>query len=180
VKEGIQAHVSELAFQAVLRTETKQQASHYPHENVVFHAAQLQAETLSPQAPLKVNGEKTRTAQDVIFDRRHVDLFNQALQDPNHRLRRAAERAMQGFTMAADKPDGISASSASREFNAPTTFFLHWAKRYGAIPILKEGKGQGSKIILDREKAKKAAELYHEAKQQRIQPRKLLKRMSSS
>ena len=74
---------------------------------------------------------------------------------------------------------GITASSASREFNVPTHFFLRWAKQLGVIPILSEGTGQGSATYLDREKAREMAELYHEAKRQKIQPKKLLERLSS-
>jgi hypothetical protein len=74
---------------------------------------------------------------------------------------------------------GITASSASREFNVPLSFLLRWAKELGAIPILSEGTGQGSATYLDREKAREAAELYHEAKRQKIQPQKLLERISS-
>jgi hypothetical protein len=74
----------------------------------------------------------------------------------------------------------ITASTASREFNVPINFLLRWAKELGAIPILSEGTGRGSATYLDREKARYVAELYHEAKRQRIQPKKLLERMSSS
>jgi len=42
-------HVSDLQSQAKLGSETKQRPIPYPHENVVFHAAQLQAETLRRQ-----------------------------------------------------------------------------------------------------------------------------------
>jgi hypothetical protein len=74
---------------------------------------------------------------------------------------------------------GITANSAAREFNVPTKFLLRWAKQLGVIPILSEGKGAGSATYLDREKAREVAELYHEAKRQKIQPKKLLERMSS-
>jgi hypothetical protein len=106
-------------------------------------------------------------------------LLIDAVQNPNDPLSQDAVEALGSFAQAVEKRKGISASSASREFKAPTTFFISWAKQYGAIPILSEGKGQGSALILDREKAQKASELYREAKQQRIQPRKLLDRMTS-
>ena len=73
----------------------------------------------------------------------------------------------------------ITARTASREFNVPINFLLRWAKELGAIPILSEGTGRGSATYLDREKARKASELYHEAKRQKIQPKKLLERLSS-
>jgi ribosome-binding protein aMBF1 (putative translation factor) len=74
---------------------------------------------------------------------------------------------------------GITANSAAREFNVPTNFLLRWAKELGVIPIVSEGTGAGSATYLDREKAKEAAELYHEAKRQKIQPIKLLERLTS-
>jgi transcriptional regulator with XRE-family HTH domain/DNA-binding transcriptional MerR regulator len=74
---------------------------------------------------------------------------------------------------------GITASSAAREFNVPINFLLRWAKELDVIPILSEGTGQGSATYLDREKAREAAELYHEAKRQKIQPNKLLERLTS-
>jgi DNA-binding transcriptional MerR regulator len=74
---------------------------------------------------------------------------------------------------------GITANSAAREFNVPTNFLLRWAKELGVIPILSEGTGAGSATYLDREKAREVAELYHEAKRQKIQPKKLLERMSA-
>ena len=40
--------------------------------------------------------------QQVVFDRKYIDLFNQAVQDPNHQLRRAAEQAMRVFTVASE------------------------------------------------------------------------------
>jgi DNA-binding transcriptional MerR regulator len=83
---------------------------------------------------------------------------------------------------AAERPHldrGITARSASREFNVPTNFLLRWAKKEGIIPIISEGTGVSSATYLDREKAKEAAELYHEAKRQKIQPIKLYQRMSA-
>jgi hypothetical protein len=154
--------------------------SHYSHASIPHHVDDLHKQAENPQAQREGTGEQALPRQGVIFDSSHVRLLLEAIGDPNHPLRQQAERAVGGFAEVAEKRKGISANSASREFNAPTTFFLTWAKQYDAIPILSEGKGQGSAIILDREKARQAAELYHEAKQQRIQPRKLLNRMSSN
>jgi hypothetical protein len=95
-------------------------------------------------------------------------------------LRQPAEQALQRFVaaaakdMAADK--GMSVNAAAREFNVPGDFLLRWAKEKGIIPILVEGKGIGSPTYIDREKAQEIAELYHEAKRQKVQPIKLLKR----
>jgi hypothetical protein len=74
---------------------------------------------------------------------------------------------------------GITVSSASREFNVPINFLLRSAKELGVIPIVSEGTGAGSATYLDREKAREVAEIYHEAKRQHIQPKKLLEQMSS-
>jgi transcriptional regulator with XRE-family HTH domain len=46
-------HISELQSQAKLGSETKQRPTHYPHENVVFHVGQLQAEDLRQQGKKK-------------------------------------------------------------------------------------------------------------------------------
>jgi hypothetical protein len=105
-------------------------------------------------------------------------LLIDAVQNPNDPLSQEAVQALGSFAQAVERSKGISANSASKEYNVPTDFLLRWARQYGAIPILSEGKGQGSAIILDREKAEKAAELYHEAKDQKKQPKSLLGRMS--
>jgi hypothetical protein len=149
----------------------------YSHASVPDHVDDLQKQAENPQKPREGSGEKVVPMQRVVFDRRHIDLFNQALQDPNHEHRRAAERAMRGFTRAVEKPEkpqGISINAAAEEFNVPENFFWRWSKQRRVIPIVAEGIGQGSPTYIDKEKAQEVAEIYHEAKRQRRQPKKLL------
>jgi transcriptional regulator with XRE-family HTH domain len=120
--------------------------------------------------------EQAGQRQGVIFDSRHVDLFNAALRDPNHPNRREAEQAMRGFARAVEKPKGMSIRSAARELNVPQAFLWRWTKQMGIIPVLAEGSGSGSDTLIDREKAQEVSEIYREAKQQRIQPIKLYQR----
>jgi hypothetical protein len=54
-------HISDLQSQAKLKSETKQRPSHYPHENVVFHVAQLRTEAKSQEEPPAGSG--------IIYDR---------------------------------------------------------------------------------------------------------------
>ena len=126
---------------------------------------------------------KGRSSQGVYLDEatvaRAAAIYQEAKQkgiQPTRYLK--AELAQQAETRP-QLDQGITASAASREFNVPISFLLRWAKTEGVIPILSEGKGQGSATYLDREKAREAAELYHEAKRQKPQPIKLLERLSS-
>jgi hypothetical protein len=96
--------------------------SYYFHASVPEHKADLDDQAKNPQKPREGSGEKVVPMQQVIFDRRNIDLFNQALQDPNHKHRREAEKALWGFTRAVEKPDGISINSAAQEFNVPESF----------------------------------------------------------
>jgi hypothetical protein len=151
--------------------------SHYFHASVPEHIDDLRKEARNPQAPQEGTGEKRLPMQGVIFDPRHIDLFNEALRNPDHPNRREAERAMRGFTRAVEKPEkpqGISINAAAEEFNVPENFFWRWSKQRRVIPIVAEGIGQGSPTYLDKEKAQEVAEIYHEAKRQRRQPKKLL------
>jgi hypothetical protein len=152
--------------------------NHYSHNSASLpdHVTDLQKQAENPQSPQEGSGEKAVPMQGVIFDRNHYDLFTEALQDPNHPLRQAAEQAMRGFARAAEKPKGMSIRSASRELNVPHAFLWRWARQFGIIPILAEGSGSGSNTIIDREKAQEAAEFYREGKQQHVQPIKLYQR----
>jgi hypothetical protein len=162
--------------------------SHYSHIMEIVNEGNWQQSTeRKPERRRKRRGDVYVRGQER-YKREHLQstaptlakLLVEAVQNPDDPLSQVAVQALGSFAQAVEKRKGISASSASREFNVPTDFFLRWARQYGAIPILSEGKGQGSSMILDREKAQKAAELYHEAKQQRKQPKKFLDRMSSS
>jgi hypothetical protein len=170
---------------------TLENHSHYSHI-LPEHGSEIVNEGKWQQSTERKTEKPRRRRGDVFvreserYKREHLQataptlgkLLVEAVQNPNDPLSQEAAQALGSFAQAVEKRKGISASSASKEFNAPPGFFLRWAKQYGAIPILSEGKGQGSAMILDREKAQKAAELYHEAKQQRKQPKTLLDRMS--
>jgi hypothetical protein len=148
----------------------------YFHEQVKEHLDDLAEQAKNPREPRVGNGERGVPMQRVAFDSKHIDLFNAALNDPNHPNRRAAENAMRGFARTVEKPKGMSINAAARELNVPQRFLWSWAREKGIIPILVEGSGSGSNIIIDWEKAREAAEFYHEAKQQHIQPIKLYQR----
>jgi hypothetical protein len=152
--------------------------NHYPHasDSVPEHVDDLHKQAENPQAPRAGNGETAVPMKGVVFDPRHIDLFNAALSNPDHEHRRAAERAIRGFARSVEKPKGMSINSAARELNVPQRFLWRWAKQKGIIPILVEGEGSGSAIIIDRAKAEEAAGFYHEAKQQHVQPIKLYQR----
>jgi transcriptional regulator with XRE-family HTH domain len=137
---------------------------HYPHRSVPDHAPQLVKEGKWEQAPKK----------GVVFEARHANLLFEALENPDHEHRQAAERAVHRFAREVEKPQGISINSAAQEFNVPLNFLWRWAKERHVIPIVWEGRGIGSATYLDWEKTQEVAEIYHEAKRQRKQPKKLL------
>jgi hypothetical protein len=176
----------------------------YSHTSVLDHAPQIIKEEKlqprnkqgqSPQARIKAHQEKGRKTGDIVYERgrarynrEHLQatsgtlakLLIDAVKNPDDALSSAAVQALGGFAEEAVKIRGISANSAAQEYNVPTNFLLRWAKQVGVIPILSEGIGPGSPIFLDREKAQEAANIYHEAKRQGIQPLKLLERTASS
>jgi hypothetical protein len=153
--------------------------NHYMHapERVKEHKADLDDQAKNPQVQEEGRKEKAVPMQHVVFVNRQARLLLEALGNPNHPNRRDAERAMRGFTRAVEKPQkpqGISINAAAEEFNVPENFFWRWSKQRRVIPIVAEGIGQGSPTYLDKEKAQEVAEVYHEAKRQRRQPKKLL------
>jgi hypothetical protein len=163
-------------FAPNIATNPENPIRHYSHTSVTDHVDDLRKQAKNPQAPRVGNGEKAVPMQRVVFEPRHIDLFNQALKDPNHQHRQEAEKAMRGFTRAVEKPKGMSIRSASRELNVPQAFLWRWTKQMRIIPILAEGSGSGSNTLIDREKAQEVAEIYREAKQQHVQPIKLYQR----
>jgi transcriptional regulator with XRE-family HTH domain len=79
-------HVNDLQSQGKLGSERREQPSHYPHENVVFHVAQLQAEALRQQgtkkgsvksyeivASLRDAAERTGVADDEILTTSEIE-----------------------------------------------------------------------------------------------------------
>jgi hypothetical protein len=151
----------------------------YAHESVPQHVGDLRNQAENPQAPKVASGEKTSSMQHVVFVNRQARRLLDALGNPNHPNRHEAELAIRGFTRAVvrkieEKPQGISINAAARESNVPENFLWRWSRQRHVIPIIAEGFGQGSATYLDRDKAQEVAELYHEAKRQRKQPKKLL------
>jgi hypothetical protein len=148
---------------------------------------EIRRKSASPEHPGKTQG--------VVYDRgreryarKHLQATAEtlaklqvaAVKNPNDPLSPAAVRALGEFAEEAVKIRGISASDAAREFNVPTDFLLRWAKKEGIITILSVGIGPGSPTFLDREEARGAADIFHEAKRQGIQPKKLLQTMTST
>jgi hypothetical protein len=149
----------------------------YSHESTPDHVRDLQNQAKNPQPPTKDAREKALPMQAVIFVNRHAKRLLEALGNPpNDPDRLAAEKAVRGFARAVEKPQGMSINSAAREFNVPHRFLWSWAREKGIIPILVEGSGSGSDILIDRAKAQEVAEIYREAKQQHVQPIKLYQR----
>jgi DNA-binding CsgD family transcriptional regulator len=79
-------HISDLQSQANLRSEPNQRPSHYPHENVVFHVAQLRTEAQGKQrterdtvksyvvvASLRDAAERTGVADDDILTTSQIE-----------------------------------------------------------------------------------------------------------
>jgi hypothetical protein len=151
----------------------------YLHENLPAHLKDLRDQANNPQAQKEGNREKAVPMQQVIFVNRQARLLLDALGNPNHPNRRDAEQAMRRFSRsvekrAIEKPKGMTLNSAAQEFNVPRNFIWRWSKQRRVIPIVAEGSGIGSPTYLDREKAQEVAEIYHEAKRQGVQPKKLL------
>ena len=97
-----------------------------------------------------------------------------AVNNPDDPLSSAAVQALGSFAEAAEKSKVVTINAAAREFNVPENFLRRWSKQRRVIPIVVEGKGQGSPTYLDREKTQEVTEIYHEARRQGRQPKKLL------
>jgi hypothetical protein len=117
----------------------------------------------------RYNREHLQATSDIL-----AKILVNAVKNPNDPLSQEAVQALGSFAKAVEKSKGISINSAAQEFNVPENFFWRWSKQRRLIPIVSEGKGQGSTTYLDRNKAQEVAEIYHEAKRQRKQPKKLL------
>jgi hypothetical protein len=101
--------------------------------------------------------------------------FVEALGNEQHRLRKPAEQLLQRFAAAAAKDaatdKGILIEQASRKFGIPARTLASWAEME-LIPVLSRSK---QAIYLDKEAVAEAAPLYREAKEQGVQPARLLK-----
>jgi hypothetical protein len=150
----------------------------YARTSVKEHVDDLRKQAENPHTPVVGKGEKAVPMQHVVFVNRQARLLLEALGNPNHPNRREAQQAIRRFTLAVEKPQekpqGMTMNSAAQEFNVPRNFLWRWSKQRRVIPILEEGTGIGSPTYLDREKAQEVAEIYHEAKRQGKQPKKLL------
>jgi hypothetical protein len=145
----------------------------YSHSNVPYHVAHLRKQAESPQAQRSKKREKALPMQGVIFDSRQIDLFNEALRNPDHRLRQAAERAMQGFTVAAEKAEITTLNRAASEYHIPHKNLSEWVAK-GVIPY--ESRDQYA-IYVRREILDKVAPVYHHAKEQGKLAAPILKKM---
>jgi hypothetical protein len=97
------------------------------------HVDDLRKQAENPQSPRVGNGEKGVPMQGVVFQRRDIVLLNKALRNPNHRLRQAAEQAMQGFTKAAERDEITTLNQASREYGIPNKNLSEWVAK-GLLP----------------------------------------------
>jgi hypothetical protein len=146
----------------------------YPHASVTDHVADLQKDAKNPQPRREGNGEKAVPMQDVIFQRRHITLFNKALRDPNHKLRQAALEAMQGFTRAAESEDETrTLNQAAKEYGIPQKNLSEWVAK-GLIPY--ENRNEYA-IYLQRGVLDKVAPIYHDAREQRKPVAPILREM---
>jgi hypothetical protein len=147
--------------------------NHYWHGSVPEHHADLIDQAKNPQAPQEETGEKGMPTQGVIFERRHITLLNKALHDPSHRLRQAAEQAMQGFTMAAERDEITTLNRAAIDYHIPVKNLSEWVAK-GVIPYESRDKYA---IYVRRETLDKVAPVYHEAKVHGKLAAPLLKKM---
>jgi hypothetical protein len=136
--------------------------SHYYHASVPEHKADLDNQAKIPQKPREGSGEKVVPMQRVIFVNRQARLLLQALGNPNHRLRSAAEQAIQGFTVAAEKAEITTLNRAASDYHIPHKNLSEWVAK-GVIPY--ESRDQYA-IYVRRETLDKVAPVYHEAREQ--------------
>jgi hypothetical protein len=148
--------------------------NHYLHnpERVLEHIGDLQKQAENPQGLRLRKREKALPMEQVVFERRHVDLFNEALTNPDHRLRSAAERAMQWFTVTAERAEVATLSQASREYQIPLKNLSDWVRK-GLLPYTREKNA----ILLRREALDKVAPVYREANEHGKQAAPILKEM---
>jgi hypothetical protein len=135
---------------------------HYFHASVPEHKADLVDQAKNPQKPREGTGEKRLPMQGVVFQRKDITLLNKALHNPNHRLRDAAVRAMQGFTMEAQRDEITTLNQASSDYGIPHKNLSEWVAK-GVIPY--ESRDQYA-IYVRRETLDKVAPVYHEAREQ--------------
>jgi hypothetical protein len=133
----------------------------YSHADLTKHVEDLGKIPENPQVPKPGGIEQAVPMQRVVFDRKYIDLFNEAVKNPEHRLRRAAEQVMQGFSEAAERAEVATLSQASREYHIPLKNLSEWVRK-GLLPYTREKNA----ILLRRESLDKVAPVYHEATEQ--------------
>jgi hypothetical protein len=147
--------------------------NHYLHKSVPDHVGDLQKQSENPQAPREGIGEKGMPMEGVVFQRRHITLFNKALRNPNHPLRQQAEQAMGGFVLAADRAEITTLNQASKEYGIPNTSLSGWVAK-GVIPY--ENRDEYA-IYVRRDVLDKVAPVYQRAKEQGKLAAPILKKM---
>jgi hypothetical protein len=149
--------------------------NHYLHdpERLQEHIGDLQKHAENPQGLRLRKRETAPPMEQAVFERRHVDLFNEALTNPDHRLRSAAERAMQWFTVTAEKAEVATLNKAANEYRIPHKNLSEWVAK-GVIPY--ESRDQYA-IYVRREILDKVAPVYHQAKEQGKLAAPILKKM---
>jgi hypothetical protein len=158
----LQSPVSYSGFATNMGTTSEHSARiPYSHADLPKHVEDLQKIPENPQAPKPGDREQAVPMQRVVFDRKYIDLFNEAAKNPEHRLRRAAERVMQGFSEAAERAEVATLSQASREYHIPLKNLSDWVRK-GLLPYTREKNA----ILLRRESLDKVAPVYHEATEQ--------------
>jgi hypothetical protein len=139
-------------------------------DSVKEHLDDLHDQAKNPRAG---NGERDVPMEHVVFQRRHITLLNRALRNPNHRLRQAAERAMQGFTMDAERDEIITLNQAEKEYGIPNTSLSGWVAK-GIIPYANRDEYA---IYVRKDMLDKIAPVYHQAKEQGKLAAPILKKM---
>jgi hypothetical protein len=86
-----------------------------------------------------------------------------------------AEETLKQFMTSLVKLKGITISEASRAYTVPMDFFWRWSER-GLIRVLQKGR-PGAPTYLDKQSVQETALIYHQAREEGIQPIRLLERM---
>jgi MerR HTH family regulatory protein len=160
--------------------------NHYPHasDSVPEHVGDLHRQAENPQAPRIGEGEKAVPMQpQVVYQSRHSKLLLEALENPNHKYRQRAIQAVRRFSAAIEKDmaqdliqdKGILMEQASRKYGVPASTLRGW-EAMGLLTVLYRGRGKQG-VYYNEEEVAQAAPVYHEAKQQGVQPAKRLKAM---
>jgi transcriptional regulator with XRE-family HTH domain len=101
---------------------------HYPHTSMPDHAPRLVGE-----------GKFQTPKKGVVFQSREAKLLVEALENPDHALRSAAEQAMKVFTVATQRAGAITSDSSAQEFNVRNIYevvpTLRQAAEKSGVPV---------------------------------------------